>query len=73
MPAEGYYCIIPELNNCWKCPECCDENSVSRMITVLTRDRGDIAKPGITSNSEKRSKMLANKLKIFLLKSCVHE
>ncbi len=28
MPAKGYFHIVPELNNCWKCPECCDKHTV---------------------------------------------
>ena len=28
MPAKGYFHVVPELNNCWKCPECCDKHTV---------------------------------------------
>ena len=29
MDPTGYYFIVPDVNNCWKCPKCCDEATVS--------------------------------------------
>lgn len=37
MPAKGYFYIVPDLNNCWKCPECCDKDIVSESIVNRLR------------------------------------
>ena len=37
VSAKGYFYVVPDLNNCWKCPDCCDKHLVCIKMSSYAR------------------------------------